>query len=161
MRGPLPERYSRDSQMSFWTFTHWGRVTHICVGKLIIFGWDNGLSPDRRQAIISTNAELLPIGPLPTYFSENLIKIQQFSLKKMHMKISSAKWCPFRLGLNVFIVIGVLSCTHSAIQADYTYYKTTIKEYMDIFYLCCISIKSSNDIGNAILKLSTNLHLNS
>ena len=66
-------------------FTHWGRVTHICVGKQITIGSDNGLSPDRRQVIISTNARLLSIGPLRTYFSENLIKIQQFSLKKMHM----------------------------------------------------------------------------
>ena len=44
--------------------THWGRVTHICVGKLIITGSDNGLSPDRRQAIIWTNARVLPIWPL-------------------------------------------------------------------------------------------------
>ena len=27
------------------TLTHWGRVTHICVGKLTIIGSDNGLSP--------------------------------------------------------------------------------------------------------------------
>ena len=32
--------------------THWGRVTHICVGNLTTIGSDNGLSPDRRQAII-------------------------------------------------------------------------------------------------------------
>ena len=32
--------------------THWGRVTHICVGNLAIIGSDNGLSPGRRQAII-------------------------------------------------------------------------------------------------------------
>ena len=32
--------------------THWGRVTHICVSNLTIIGSDNGLSPDRRQAII-------------------------------------------------------------------------------------------------------------
>ena len=83
--------------------THWGRVTHICVGKLIIIGSDNGLSPDRRQAIIWTNAGLLLIGPLQTYFNENLIKMQQFSLKKMHVKMSSAKWRPSCLGLNVFI----------------------------------------------------------
>ena len=83
------------------SLTHWGRVTHICVGKLIIIGWDNGLSPDRRQAIISTNAGLLSIGPLRTYFSENLIKIQQFPLKKIHMKMSSAKWRSSCLGLNV------------------------------------------------------------
>ena len=28
--------------------THWGRATHICVGKLTIIGSDNGLSPGRR-----------------------------------------------------------------------------------------------------------------
>ena len=32
--------------------THWGRGTHICVGKLIIIGSDNGLSPGWFQAII-------------------------------------------------------------------------------------------------------------
>ena len=41
-------------------------MTHICVGKLIIIGSDNGLSPDRRQAIIWTNAGILLIGPLET-----------------------------------------------------------------------------------------------
>ena len=30
----------------------WGPVTHIFVGKLIIIGSDNGLSPGRREAII-------------------------------------------------------------------------------------------------------------
>ena len=35
--------------------THWGRVTHICIGKLISIGSDNGLLPGRRQAIIWTN----------------------------------------------------------------------------------------------------------
>ena len=50
--------------------THWGRVTHICVRKLTIIGSENGLSPDRRQAIIWTNAGILLIGPLGTNFSE-------------------------------------------------------------------------------------------
>ena len=76
-------------------------MTHVCVGKLVIIGSDNGLSPDRRQTIIWTNAELLSIGPLRTYFSENLIKMQQFSLGKIHLKMSSAKWRPSCLGLNV------------------------------------------------------------
>ena len=43
--------------------THWGRVTHICVGTLTIIGSDNGLSPERRLAIIWTNARILFIGP--------------------------------------------------------------------------------------------------
>ena len=47
--------------------THWGRATHICVGKLTIIGSDNGLSPGRRQAIIWTIAGILLIGPLGTH----------------------------------------------------------------------------------------------
>ena len=85
-----------------WTIlTHSGRATHICVSKLTIDVSDNGLSPGRRQAIIWTNAGLLSFRPLRTNFSENLIKIQQFSSKKMHVKMSSAKWRPSCLGLNV------------------------------------------------------------
>ena len=81
--------------------THWGRVTHICVGNLTIIGSGNGLSPGRRQAIIWTNAEILSIGPLGTNFSEISIEINTFSFKKMRLKVSSAKWRPFCLGLNV------------------------------------------------------------
>ena len=81
--------------------TYWGRVTHICIGKLTIIGSDNGLSPERCQAIIWTNAGILLIGPLGTNFSEILIEIQTFSLKKIRLKMSSAKCCSFRLGLNV------------------------------------------------------------
>ena len=84
--------------------THWGRVTHICVVKLTIIGSDNGLSPGRRQAIIWTNDGILLIGPLGTNFIEILIGIQTFSFKKMHLKMSSAKWRPFCLGLNVLMI---------------------------------------------------------
>ena len=55
--------------------THWGRMTHIWVNKLTIIGSDNGLSPERRQAIIWTNAGILLIGPLGTNFGEILIEI--------------------------------------------------------------------------------------
>ena len=64
------------------TLTHWGRVTHICVGKLTIIGSDNGLSPGRHQAIIWGNAGILLIGPLETNFSEILIEIDTFSFNK-------------------------------------------------------------------------------
>ena len=83
------------------TLSHWGRVKHICVVKLTIIGSDNGLSPGRRQAIIWTNAGILLIGPLGTNVIEILIGIQTFSFKKMHLKMSSGKWRPFCLGLNV------------------------------------------------------------
>ena len=80
--------------------THWGRVTHICVGKLTIIGSDNGLSPERRQAIIWTSAVILSIGPLGTNFSEIWIEIRTFSFEKLHLKTSAAKWRLFYLGLN-------------------------------------------------------------
>ena len=80
-------------------------MTHICVGNLTIIGSDNGLSPGRRQAIILTSAGLLLIGPLGTNFSEILIGIQKFSIKKMHLKMSSAKWRPFCPSLNVLTVL--------------------------------------------------------
>ena len=68
--------------------------------KIIIIGWDDGSSPGRRQAIIWTNAGILLIEPLGTNFSEILIEINTFSCKKMHLKMSSAKWRIFSLGLN-------------------------------------------------------------
>ena len=81
--------------------THQRWVTHICVSKLTSIGSDNCLSPGRRQAIIWTNAGILLIGPLGTNFSEILIKMQTFSLKKIRLKMSSAKWWLFCPGLNV------------------------------------------------------------
>ena len=81
---------------------HWGWVTHICVGKLTIIGSDNGLSPGRRQAIIGTNAGILLIGALGAKFNQILIAVHTCSFKKMHFKLSSAKWLPFCLGLNVW-----------------------------------------------------------
>ena len=73
-------------------------MTHICINNVTIIGSDNGLSPGRCQAIIWTNAGILLIGPLGTYFSEILVKIQTFSLRKMHLKMSSGKWRPFWRG---------------------------------------------------------------
>ena len=81
--------------------THLGRVMHICVGKLTIIGSDNGLSPGRRQAIIWTNAGILLIRTLGTNSNDILSEIHAFSFKKMHLKMSSAKWRLFCIGLNV------------------------------------------------------------
>ena len=88
-------------QKTHCLLTHWGRVMHICVGNLTSIGSDNGLLPGRRQAIIWINAEILLIGALGTNFSEILIKILTFSLKKMCWKVSSEKRRPFCLGVNV------------------------------------------------------------
>ena len=88
-------------QTAVYLLTHWGRVTHICVSKLTSIRSDNGLSPDRRQAIIWTNAGILLIGALGTNFNEISIEILTFSFKKMRLKVSSVKRRPFCLGLCV------------------------------------------------------------
>ena len=79
----------------------------MCVGKLTIIVSDNGLSPRRHQAIIWTNAGILLIGPLGTNLNEILVEIDKFSFKKMHLKMSSGKWRPFCLGLNVLMSMTV------------------------------------------------------
>ena len=78
--------------------THWGRVKHIRVSKLTTIGSDNGLSPGRRQAIIWSNAGILLNW---TNFREILSEIDTFSFKQMRLKMSSGKWRPYCLGLNV------------------------------------------------------------
>ena len=84
----------------FICLTHWGQVTHICVGNLPSIGSYNGLSPDRRQACIWTNAGILLIGPCGKKFSEILFKIITFSFKKTRSKVPSGKRRPSCLGLN-------------------------------------------------------------
>ena len=87
-----------------------------CVSKLTTTSSDNGLSPGRRQAIIWTNAGIMFIRPLGTNFSEILIEIHRSSFKKMHLKMDSAKWRPFCLGLNVltlrygYVAISIIMC---------------------------------------------------
>ena len=73
-------------------------MKHICVGNITIIGSDNGLSPGRRQVIFWISDGILWIRPLGTNFSEILIA---FWLKKMRLNVSSAKWRPICLGLNV------------------------------------------------------------
>ena len=106
-------------QAGFSSSNFYNKVQHSnCVGNLTIIGSDNGLSPGRRQAIISTNAGMLLIGPLGTNFSEILIKIHTFSFKKMHLKLSAAKWRPSCLGLNV------LTQKHTMQWGDWSYIPT-------------------------------------
>ena len=90
---------TRESKM--WDhISHWGGVTHICVGKLTIIGSDNGLSLGRYQAITWTSVGILLNGPLGTNVSEILSGIQASLFNKMHLKMSSAKWRLFCLSLN-------------------------------------------------------------
>ena len=86
---------------------HWSRVTHICVSNLTTIGSDNGLSPDRRQAIIWINAGILLILPLGTNFSETSIETHIVLYKKMRLKMSSAQWRSFCLGFNALTYWGL------------------------------------------------------
>ena len=83
--------------------THWAERLIYASVRLPIIGSDNGLSPDRRQAIIWSNADVLQIGPLGAKFNKIWKKIITFSFKKMRLKMSSSKWRPFCLGLNVLM----------------------------------------------------------
>ena len=88
--------YIFDMCLEMTNLTHWGRVTHIhvCVSKLTTIISDNGLLPALCQANIWTNAGILLTGPLGTNFSEILIEIYTFSVKKMHlMAILSRPQC--------------------------------------------------------------------
>ena len=91
-------------------------VSHKCVRKLTIIGSDNGLSPGWRQAIIWTIDGMLLFGPSVTNFSEILVKIDTFSFKKMHLKMSSAKWRSFCLSLNVLMCYLVRKTMYSTTE---------------------------------------------
>ena len=78
--------------------THW--ATHICVSKLTSIGSDNGLSPGRCQATIWISAEILLIRTWGTNFSDIFNVIHIFSFRKMHLKMSFAKWRKICLGPN-------------------------------------------------------------
>ena len=106
--------------------TNWVRATHICVSKLTIIASDNCLSPGRRQAIIWNNVGILSIGLLGTNVSEIIIEILTFPFKKMRFKVSSVKWRPFCLGLNVltregFCTFCAFPLCHSPLASCYPY----------------------------------------
>ena len=99
---PCPQMITKVLLISPWCRIY-ASVNRVKIGS------DNGLSPDRRQAIIWTNTRILSIGPFRTKFSDIRIKIQNFSFTKMHLKMSG-KWRPFCPGgswtLNVLILCG-------------------------------------------------------
>ena len=75
-------------------------LAHRCVSKLGHCWYCTGIAPVRRQAIvICTNAAVLLVsGPQGTHVSE--ILMQQFWSKKILLKMPSAKWMSFCLGLH-------------------------------------------------------------
>ena len=86
-------------------FNNRGRLTYICISKVILIGSDNGLSAG-RLAIIWTNAGVLLNGNLGTKLNEIFSEIHTFSFTKMHLKMSSRKCRPRCYGFNVLTVYG-------------------------------------------------------
>ena len=107
----MTEHWPILSRISFTQryLTHWGRVTHICVGNLNIIGSDKCLSPGRRQAITWSSVGISLIGPLGTNFSEMLIKFHTFSFKKIPLEMSSWTWRPL---CNPICITEILACLY-------------------------------------------------
>ena len=121
-----------------WWCNSFRPSTHICVSKLTIIGSDNGLLPGRGQAIIWTNTGILLIGPLGTNFSEILIEIQTFSFKKMYLKMSSGKWWPFCLGLNV-LTLYLMHCMIFSIYIPQRRVSSHVWNHWSyVFGPCCV-----------------------
>ena len=89
----------------------------------VSIGSENGLWPIRRQAIIWANVGILLIGPLEKKISEIYIKIQNFSFTNMYLKISSAKWRPFCLGVDEFNRFSILWMFKKSPYSDIRYRK--------------------------------------
>ena len=147
--------------ISTFYLTHRDRVTHLCVRNLIIIGSDNGLLPGRRQAIIWSNAGILLIQTLGTNFSEILSKIHTFSFKKMHFKMSSAKWRQVCLGLNV--LIGEYA-SHGCKRARESFHqiKPNLRPYGDMIIQLvdsCVCHRMKSQQKLYLLTLSQSIHL--
>ena len=99
--------FARCYHVDIAVYIELGRVLHICVGKLTNIGSDNGLLAGWYQGIIWTSAGILINGPWGTNFNDIFIKIEWFSLTKLHLKMPSAKWQPICLSLNMLMVLFV------------------------------------------------------
>ena len=120
----------RNQTVLGWTLlTHWGRVMYIFVHNLAIIGSDNGLSPGQCQAIIGSNAAILLIRNLGTNFNEIISEIHTFSFKKIQLKMSSVKWRPFCVCLNV---LNIMSDTQLC------------ENKMEVQVKCCLHFKEES-----------------
>ena len=125
---------------------------YIFVNKLTIIGSDNGLSPERRQAIIWTSAGILLIESLGANSSEILSAIHAFSFKKIHLKTLSMKWWPFSLGLNEWTNWGLHKICHSS---EYNWRKLLLHLSVILWSAAVImlqgKIQNSLKIANGII----------
>ena len=86
----------------YW-ITYWGRVTHIFVSKLYHHWFRYWLVSYTAPNHYLNQCWDIVSWTTGTNCSDIIIEIQTFSFKKMHLKMSSGKWRPFCLGLNVIM----------------------------------------------------------
>ena len=103
--------------------THWGWVTHTCFGKLTITGSDNGLSPNRRQTIIGTNAGILL--SLRNKLHWNLNQNSYFFIQENAFKNVVWKW-PFCFGLNVLKAVERSSPGYCTLKPNSCYFNDSL-----------------------------------
>ena len=133
--------------------THRGQ---IWISKLSIIGSDNVLLPGRRQAIIWTNAAILLIETLRTIFSEIWSKIRAFSSKKMHLKMSSAKWRSYYIGLDVThdqSILGLVNLARNHTTKWFT--KNYTRHIDDLMQDCSFSSALAMELLQSCTKPST------
>ena len=119
--------------------THWCRVTHICIGNIIIIGCDNGLSPGGRQAIMWTNDGILLIGTLGINFSEIRIGILTFSFVwKCRLRngghFISASMC---WDLVQWTLCRFAPAFHGGLYVSSTFTKVGVSTHVICFVWCC------------------------
>ena len=142
-----PIWHGLDSSMNFANYLSWKKlwmhrklflIIHVFLLIQVSVNWaiigsGNGLSPIQHQAIIWISTELWLIGSSETTFSEILIKIQQFSFKKVYLKMLSAKWHPLCLDRNMLTLH--MQITYISNYSEYfftdhgIYSKWSLKDY--------------------------------
>ena len=122
----------------------------ICVSKLTIVGSDNGLSPDRRQAIIGSNSGRLLIWTLGKNFREILFEIHTYPFKKMYLKLSLSKWRLFRFSLNV-LKLGFTET--SRYHRNWHNAKLTLRTHFIEIQSNTIAVINENIVENVICRI--------
>ena len=127
---------------------------YICVRKLCLIVSDNGFAPSQRQAIIRTNAAILLIWTLETNVTEMLIEIHTFSLTKIYLKTSTAKWRSFCLGVNVLNIDIKIMKWHFVANQKIIKISCRVKIVHELHYCCECKSRGANLTSNTSLYIT-------
>ena len=141
--------------------THWGRVTHVCASNLTIIG----LSPGRGKALSKPMLNIVD-WTLKNKLKRNFHLNSKFFIQEKHLNVSSGKWRPFCLGLNVlknYIMINPSSDSHWS-WGSKTYAGTMMTAILDtfpqiffVFFRMCRYFRRSKWFCKGAFKFSGNI----